>query len=190
MLATRPDLCNTMADQGHKIAILADDEVITDIPELPNMYELWPDIDHDSRRGLAAFWDTLTTIVEAANVLCTEQDSLPTEDLIVHEVAHTILTYGVGSQTSGNSFIQRVDDAYAVAVETGLWEGTYAASNRNEYWAEGVQTWFGLNGPPWPPQKNIDTRSELDAYDPTLSELIREVLGDTTVTSSCHSLAI
>ena len=186
MLATRPDLCTTMADLGHKIAILADDEVITEIPELPNMYELWPDIDHDRRRGLTAFGDTRTTIIEAANVLCTERDSLPTEDIIVHEVAHTVLNYGVGSQTGGTSFINRVDDAYAVAMETGLWEGTYAATNRSEYWAEGVQSWFGLNSPPGPSENNINTRSELNAYDPTLSGLIREVFGNTTVTSTCH----
>ena len=186
MIVNRPDLCNTIADLGHKIAILADDEVITEIPELPNMYELWPDIDHDRRRGLTAFGDTRTTIIEAANVLCTEHDSLPTEDIIVHEVAHTVLNYGVGSQTGGTSFIHCVDDAYAVAMETGLWEGTYASTNKGEYWAEGVQSWFGLNGPPGSLQNNINTRGELDDYDPTLSRLIEEVFGDANVTSSCH----
>ena len=38
------------------------------------------------------------------------------------------------------TFDQRLSDAYQKAIDAGLWKGTYAATNRQEYWAEGVQS--------------------------------------------------
>ena len=93
---------------------------------------------------------------------------------------------GVEHQSGGRDFRNRLDAAYEEAQSAGLWKGTYAGENPEEYWAEGVQSWFGLNDPPGLLHNNINTRSELDTYDPTLSGLIREVFGDTTVVSSCH----
>ena len=104
----------------------------------------------------------------------------------MHEFAHTVLRMGVEGQPWGRDFRNRLDAAFEEAQSAGLWEVTYARENSNEYWAEGVQSWFGLNDPPGPIHNNINTRSELNAYDPTLSGLIQEVFGDTNVTSSCH----
>ena len=66
-----------------------------------------------------------------------------------------------------------------------LWQ-TYAAENTDEYWAEGVQSWFGLNDSPGPIHNEINTRAELESYDPALAKLIREVFGETGVSASCH----
>ena len=58
--------------------------------------------------------------------------------------------------------------------------------NPDEYWAEGVQSWFGLNDPPGPIHNYINTRTDLENYDPTLAGLIHEVFGDATISASCH----
>ena len=167
---------------------MADSEVITDIPEFRDLYEKYPGTDWNQRirSGLAGNPQDPTTAVWVRNLLCGSEDAHPDEDIFVHEFAHTVLRMGVEGQPWGRDFRNRLDAAFEEAQSAGLWEVTYAGENSNEYWAEGVQSWFGLNDPPGPIHNNINTRSELNAYDPTLSGLIQEVFGDTTVTSSCH----
>ncbi len=188
LLANRPDLRATIAGESRRVTVVADSEVITDIPEFRDLYEKYPGTDWDQRikSGLAGNQQDKTTAIWAQNLLCGNGDAHPDEDVFVHEFAHTILRMGVEPQSGGQDFRNRLNAAYKEALSAGLWESTYAATNPDEYWAEGVQSWFGLNDPPDQSHNNINTRSELEVYDPTLSGLIREVFGDTAVTSSCH----
>ena len=59
-----------------------------------------------------------------------------------------------------------------------MWEGTYASSNAEEYFAEGVQSWFGTNRENDAEHNDIDTRDELITYDPRLAGLLAQVFGD------------
>lgn len=191
MLVNRPDLCVTMDQHNQILAVMALDEVMTDMPGLSDLYTLWPDIDHNRRRGVAARPSppyTRTTIMGVENVLCMEEDGLSTEDITVHEVAHTVFNYGVAKQPGGAQFARQFEDVYEAAMEAGLWEGTYAATNSQEYWAEGVQSWFNLNSPRDSRHNQVNTRAELEAYDPVLANLIGEVFGDAVVTTSCHEV--
>jgi len=54
----------------------------------------------------------------------------------------------------------------------------YAAKNRAEYWAEGVQCWFDTNRTMDHDHNHIHTRVQLKTYDPALAELCKDVLGD------------
>ncbi len=76
------------------------------------------------------------------------------------------------------TFNPRLEKSYRSALKAGLWQGKYAANNRNEYWAEGVQSWFDTNRPPDHDHNHVDTRKELKAYDPRLAALVEEVFGD------------
>ena len=63
---------------------------------------------------------------------------------------------------------------YNAALKEGLYQERYAGSNRSEYWAEGVGSWF--NGPH---RNNVaHTRLALKKYDPRLTKLLTEVFGD------------
>ena len=98
---------------------------------------------------------------------------------MIHEFAHTVLEMAV--EPDDPDFVARLDDAYAEALAAGLWSDTYAASDINEYWAEGVQDWFDANRDADPPNgvhNHVNTREELWDYDPRLAALIREVFGD------------
>ena len=110
----------------------------------------------------------------------------PYEDIFVHEFTHGILNMGIERMRGGGEFRARLESAYRNALNEGLWERTYAGDNPDEYWAEGVQAWFGLNDPPGPIHNNINTRAELESYDPVLAGLIHEIFGDAEVISSCH----
>ena len=64
---------------------------------------------------------------------------------------------------------------YQSALSEGLWENTYAISNKEEYWAEGVQRYFDVNigtNPANGVHNQIDTREELAEYDPELFAFI------------------
>ena len=54
----------------------------------------------------------------------------------------------------------------------------YAAKNRAEYWAEGVQCWYDTNRTMDHDHNHIHTREQLIAYDPLLAKLCQDVLGD------------
>jgi hypothetical protein len=71
-----------------------------------------------------------------------------------------------------------LQETYESALADGKWKGTYAAQNKEEYWAEGVQSWFDTNRSNDHDHNDIDTRDELKPYDPRLAALLTEVFGD------------
>ena len=185
MLGSRPDILALMVKRGIRVTVAADSEVITDIPEFQDIYETSPGTDWNERVQGGGLAGDPTTVVWEGNALCYSTDIFPNEDIVVHEFAHTVLLV-LGELPGGAEFDARVVAAYLDAIDAGLWENTYAAETVDEYWAEGLQSWFDLNNPPGIIHNEIDTRSELEAYDPTLAGLFQESFGDITVESSCH----
>jgi len=93
------------------------------------------------------------------------------------------------------TFDKRLKAQFDQAVRAGLWKGTYAGTNHHEYFAEGVQSWFGTNRENDHDHGTIDTRPELAKYDPGLCEFIQEAYGERDWTyvkpalrspASCH----
>ncbi|MGB2755660.1 MAG: hypothetical protein WBD75_12535 [Phycisphaerae bacterium] len=72
----------------------------------------------------------------------------------------------------------RITKADKVLIVFGGEKKCYAAKNRSEYWAEGVQYWYDTNRTMDHDHNHIHTRAQLKAYDPDLAELCKEVLGD------------
>ena len=80
-------------------------------------------------------------------------------------------------------------NAYDAALAAGKWKDTYAATNIEEYWAEGVQDWFNVNAEvPKPDGKHnqVNTRKELKAYDRGLYDILSEFFPATNEQISCH----
>ena len=63
-------------------------------------------------------------------------------------------------------------------MKKGLWKTKYASTNRMEYWAEGVQSWFNNNRENDHDHNHVNTRKELIDYDPGLAKLCQEIFGD------------
>ncbi len=76
------------------------------------------------------------------------------------------------------TFNERLTNAYKSATSQGLWKGTYAAVDVAEYWAEAVQAWFDNNAENNALHNSINTRKELEEYDPVVAALCREVFKD------------
>jgi len=174
MLAGRDDIIRAMAKQNVRAVVMAKDEFTTDVPEHARMR---PKLFWDRRaRGLGA--TPLAPVVSGAeeNLLDYPRDPYPAENIFLHEFAHAI--HGTGLNQVDPTFDGRLRTAYSTAMDRGLWKNTYAATNRHEYWAEGVQSWFDDNAPPDALHNDVRTRAKLKEYDPGLAALCKEVFGD------------
>lgn len=187
MLTHNPELRYSIANFPSHVAVLGLDEEIADIPEFGRVIAEHPDwgvFDGRTVAELRAVGGTTflpVTVAAEENALCYEEDTY-LEDTSVHELAHTFLLVGLEGEAGPGEFRARLEQSLADALAAGAWTGSYAASNADEYWAEGVQAWFDVG---WS-LTGVDTRTELEAYDPTLAGMVREVFGDAELFSSCH----
>ena len=95
VIGHRPDILQAMADNGVRMVIMAYNEYTTDLPEQANMQpkDYW-----DRRaRGLGG------QIVSGAeeNLLCYPNDPYSTENILIHEFAHTIHGSGLRARRIG-----------------------------------------------------------------------------------------
>ncbi|MDH3295208.1 MAG: hypothetical protein OER95_12890, partial [Acidimicrobiia bacterium] len=159
----------------------------TEMPEYRDLDEVFPGVDWDNRaRGLAATVERPLVSAGEENILCLPGDRYHGEDILLHEFAHVLEQFAYPALDP--DFDRRLDDAYAQAFADGVWDGTYAAENRSEYWAEGVQSYFGRNlvdafpdgvhGP-------IGSADALAAADPDLFALIDERLAGVGLPPRC-----
>lgn len=187
MLADRPDLREAVVAAGARVVVLAPDQLLTDIPEFRDWARQHPDwTTFDGRamstvRGLGPTLQVPVTVIAEELVLC-YPDQPYRGDVLVHEVAHMVLDLAVGGPSGTGGFWQQVNLRLTQALQQGLWRYTYAASNADEYWAVAVEAWFDVGGS----GNGVDTREELEAYDPAIARLVREVFGDAKLSSSCH----
>ena len=98
------------------------------------------------------------------------------ENIFVHEFAHGIM--GQGIRTAGPALFAEIQATYKEAMAKGLWKNHYAATNANEYWAEGTQTWFWSNYEYMDGETRVQTPEDLQKYDPKLYELLSRVYAD------------
>jgi len=174
MLEERADILKAMAANKTRLAVMAYTEYTTDIPEHSKLKSrvFW-----DRRaRGLGATPSAPAVSCGEENLLCFPGDPYSTENICVHEFAHAI--HEMGMSKLDKTFDARLRDAHRSATNSGLWRGTYAYTNPNEYWAEGAQCWFDNNRENDALHNHVNTRAELKAYDVQLAGLCEEVFGD------------
>ncbi len=175
MLAHRPDVRKAMVDSGSRMIVMAHDELTTDVPEHSHLTpkEYW-----DARaRGLGGSRTDPVCSCGEENLLAFAGDPYSTENILIHEFAHNIHLRGMVN--IDKTFDRRLKKAYNHAMAAGLWDKKYASTNKNEYFAEGVQSWFNNNRQPDHDHNHVDTRDELKEYDPGLADLCEEVFGKT-----------
>jgi hypothetical protein len=174
MMGERKDILAAMGENGVRYVVMGVGEFTTDIPEHS---DLTPARYWDRRaRGLGATFSRPAVSCGEENLLCLIGDPYATENILIHEFAHAV--HEMGLVTTDPTFDKRLKKIYWGALEEGLWKGTYAASNRMEYWAEVVQSWFDTNRENDNQHNHIDTRAELKEYDPRVAALCEEVFGD------------
>ena len=197
LLAGRPDIVQTLRENKVKVTIIATTEVTTDVPEYRTLAQDWPNSPWDDYRGIGATRARPASSVGEENVLCNADDIYRGENILVHEFGHTMTCAGSGNpgaswtprifanaDGSGGDINDALKAAYDAAKQSGKWQNTYAHSNPVEYAAEGVQTYFDANKEcswncPDGIHNNENTRSELEAYDQTLYDLMVALFPET-----------
>lgn len=175
MLADRADLRDALAASGAYLIVMASDEFVHQFPEYAH---LEPPLYWARRsRGFGAHPANPATSVGEENLLRMRGDPMGEESILVHEFAHTL--HQMALDRVDATFTPRLRAAFDAARAEGRWAGKYAATNADEYWAEGVQSWFDANRPPDHDHNEVNTREELQAHDPRLAALCAEVFRGT-----------
>ena len=170
MLADRGDVREALIKNKVRLAVMSPEEQTTDVPEHS---DLTPKDYWDKRaRGLGATRARPAVSCGEENLLNLKGDRYPTENILVHEFAHAIHEMGLNS--IDKRFDAKLKDLYEAAKSKERWKGTYAMTNRMEYWAEGVQSYFDTNARNNRDHNDVDTREKLAKHDPELFELIDE----------------
>jgi hypothetical protein len=194
MLAQRPDLAAVLAREGYRVAILAEDEAITDLPENAHWTRPARDdprltrcerIHYDTRIGAMTdreYWNARARGIGGQNMVGSEEDllGLPTsryfgETIFVHEFAHNVL---FAIERADPALYGAVEAAYAAALAEGLWKDEYASTTVQEYWAEGTQFWFNSNRLAVFDGRRILSHANLAAYDPRLAAVLAKAYGN------------
>ena len=175
MIGHRQDILQALAENNVRFAVMAHNELTTQIPEHS---DLQPSSYWDRRaRGLGPTPVRPAVSCGEENLLNYQGDPYWSENILVHEFAHAI--HHMGLNTVDPSFDGRLAATFDAAKRKGLWKDTYAITNKAEYWAEGTQSWFDTNRANDSEHNHVDTRNKLKEYDPALVALLTEVFGDT-----------
>ena len=161
MFAGKPVMFAGRPDKNLRIAIFkmnAKGERSIQVPELVPSVS-----DHDGR----AFW------TEHEWISIVPEDDRQYCYVFIHETAHAI-QFALEDQPDGQEFRSRLEALYHAALGAGLWDGTYASTNVDEYWAETVTFWFHE----YMHEPYYLAGAKLKRYDPEIAKLIAETFGD------------
>jgi len=190
MLGKRKDLAEYMAKVGCKVMIIGEKEETLDLPEYR-----WLGKTEEER----IFWNKrargfggapehdLGASCGEENLLCLESDRYVGENILIHEFAHIIHLIGIAGIDP--DFDKQLSILYEQAKEEGLWSNTYVMENKEEYFAETVQSFFNANRYSKEPNgvhNDINRREKLKKYDPDIYNLLLHYFPEDIDISICN----
>lgn len=194
MLAHRPDLARWLSANGYRVAVMAESEATTDLPEQAH----WTRPDrgdprltrcerkhYDERIGKLTdreYWNARArgmagplTSGAAEDLLGLRSSRYWGETIFVHEFSHNVFA---AIRAVDPKLSRQVDAAFARARRKGLWKDEYASTSVDEYWAEGTQFWFESNRLAVFDGRRVLDHTDLAAYDPPLYAALGKAYGD------------
>jgi hypothetical protein len=187
MSRKRPDVLPRLAAANIRFGVIGKSQRVTEMPEWSDLYTAFPGTDWDNRaRGFGATVARPLVGIGEENMICDVTDRYVGENVGVHEFAHTFLQFGI--EPADARIRPALNAAFSAAISSGKWANTYAATNADEYWGEGAQDWFDTNAQAIPTNgihNSINTRAELQTYDPPLYGLMDSVFPADPWTPGC-----
>ena len=161
MIGHRLDVLQALVQNRAHFTVIAYNELLSQVPDYSDQGP-----DFLTYRARASGGSNLSghpaVSTDEGNLLHYPGSGGGSYSVLIHEFAHTIHLFGLN--TIDPAFDSRLKIAYDAAMEKGLWKGTYASSDRREYWAEGTQAWFYPEDTPDDNSYNrshVNTRTEL-----------------------------
>ncbi len=142
LLRHQPMVISNLAAARAELHIIGRDQVTTDLPEWrkdkgKHLAE-YNGLTRDERtRGMGG----LMVSCGEENLLKLPKDRYRGRDICLHEFSHCVRNYGV-SQDIRDKF----NAQYRRSLDKGLWKGSYAATNPDEFFAELTMWYFGTHG--------------------------------------------
>lgn len=178
MLSKHKPMRDMMIAKGCKVMIIGEKEEVCELPEYAHICNTPESIAYWNKRARGfggSPEDDFSASCGEENVLCLPCDRYVGESILVHEFAHII--HMIGIVGIDPSFNDRLESLRLSAIEKGLWKDTYCISNKEEYFAETVQSFFNCNRFSLHPNgvhNAINTREKLKLYDPDMYNLLLE----------------
>ncbi len=185
MLSKRPDVKAKMVEKGCHVMILGEHEEVCDLPEYAHICDTPENISFWNKRARGfggSPEDDYSASCGEENVLALPGDRYEGENILIHEFAHLIHTVGITGVNP--DFDNELETVRQHAIQKGLWENTYAITNKEEYFAECVQSFFNCNRYSEVPDgvhNSINSRMKLKAYDPEMYELLSHYFYETEI---------
>lgn len=176
MLSKRKDVACKMVEKKCKVMILGQKEEVCDLPEYAHICNSKDSIAYWNKRARGfggAPEDDLSSSCGEENLICLPGDRYEGENILIHEFAHLIHTIGIVGVNP--QFNQELETVMNHAIQKGLWKNTYAISNKEEYFAETVQSFFNCNRYSKTPNgvhNENNRREKLKKYDPEMYKLL------------------
>jgi hypothetical protein len=174
MTRKRDDVRRSMISKNLRVAVIGVLEVTLDIPEYSDLPPT-SGRDWNQERGEGATEVRPVCSAGEENLLCLADDPYIGGVVLVDTVAYAIRDFGLS--VVDPNFEPRLKAAFQAATNAGLWQNTAAGQETAYYFAEGVQDWYDANQQADPADgvhNFVNTRAELEAYDPTLAAMIAE----------------
>jgi hypothetical protein len=176
MLQHRPDLAQTLRDQGAFTVVSPRDQPICALPYF-SIYSA-SDCKAYGYGGAGGIDGHPITACDERNLLKEPDDPYQrgrwpySQNICVHELAHTIMDVGLAP-----SDLERIDQRYAAVQQEGLWSGDYAMKNPMEFWAVMSQFyfWAGPNAPYYEFHHIANGPQALKNYDPQTFALLDSI---------------
>ncbi|HEX5324635.1 MAG TPA: hypothetical protein VFW40_12670, partial [Capsulimonadaceae bacterium] len=141
-LKNLPMVTSNIAAAGGQVQIIGKDQVPSDLPEFRDLkgkpLAEYNGLTIDQRtRGMGG----LHTSCGEENLLKLPNDRYKGRDILVHEFGHCIRNVGMSPNVR-----DMFNEQYTKSLAKGLWVGSYAGSNHDEFFAELTMWYFGTHG--------------------------------------------
>lgn len=162
------DLEHALAADGAYVIVAASNQGVLDLPEFRCLSETGSRDFFDHVCGVADRADYPVVTVNEDDLLGRRSGPCGGLNILYHELGHLVMGWAIPPADYFD-----IRQLYADAMAAGKYRGDYAATNANEYFAEGTQAYFlhaDLNG--------RRDRAWLRSYDPDLYALLARIYGE------------
>ena len=178
LLEQLPEAARIMDNYGVSLTVYGPHEDAFDVPEHRMGYK----VAAYAVAGYGACEGNPAASIAETNVLRILDGDNPTkyrnESILAHEFAHGIHLIGLRFM-DGGSLYRRFLEIYHHSKDAGLWPGTYAIGNHEEFFATLTTIWFDVmeESPDgsWEVRGPVNTREELRRYDPQAYEFMASI---------------
>jgi hypothetical protein len=165
---SRNNLKHSLVEEGAYIIIADPQQGVLDLPEFACLERQLGAAFFTHVCGVADRADYPVATVNQLDLLGDRSGPCRGKNILYHELGHLVQGW-----TLEHADYIEVRLLYQAALDAGKYAGEYAATNPNEYFAEGTQAFFTERG-----SGDSRNRDWLRRYDPDLFNLLQQIYGD------------